>query len=349
MKRLNLTIFFFFALFCWSCYKDDDYLPSHANYEGFLNLSASATTIPADGESSVFLYGELPIDIREDKTSITFTTTKGTFENGQKTITKAATVQVLNGANKRIAKVKLTSAATITQATVEATIGDITQTITIAFTTIDYASLFSLSAAPAQIPADGESYTVLTAEQPLDVKEEYTSVTFSTTKGTFENGQKTITKSSLINLENTVYRRKAIVRLVSSKKVDSADIEASVKGTSKKTTVYFVRAFPESIKLSTTGISISPGFGNSVVLTTTLLRRVGTASQGAPVKLESFDANNAKIGYFINYNEASDENGQTTNRFTLGDQNYRGSIKIVATAVDGENKPIRDSIQLTSL
>jgi hypothetical protein len=349
MKTHITLIAFCFTLALSACYKEKDYLPSNVDYSKFLLLSTSDSIIVADGESTSYITAEIPMEIRDDKASVVFTTNKGTFDNGTKTITKIATIQSINNVNKRIAKIKLTSSTKIEKATIEATVGDISQSLEVSFENINYDNLLLLSTVQSQISADGESSIDIIVDQPLDTKEEYTAISFSTTKGIFENNAKTISKSSVIVWDNGIYKRRAVVRLISSKKVENTDIEAGIKGYIKKTSVSFIKAFPESLKLSTTAISISPGYGNTLTITTTLSRQKGTPSIGNLATLMVSDSNRNSIGYFVNYNNVSDENGTISNKFTLGDLNYHGPLKIIAQSTDTNNQIIKDSIQIVSL
>ncbi len=347
MKHKIIVVVCCILLFI-SCYKESDYQPANIN-TSLITLSAADASIVGDGDAFTYITAELPLETRDDKSSVVFTTNKGTFENTQKTITKTATIQSVGGVNKRIAKVKLISSTKIEKATVEATIGDITKTVDVSFVSINYDALMTITTSGTQIPADGESSLLITVEQPLDTKDDYTSIVFTTSKGSFENGSKTITKPSTIILENSVYKRKSLVKLISSKKVETADIEISVKNTLKKLSIPFLNAFPETLKLSASALILSGGFANLLTVTTTLLRPVGTPSAQNISDLFVFDANKNKIGYFQNYLSSSDETGTIQNKFTLGDYTYKGALKIIAIGTNALGKTITsDTLFITA-
>jgi len=334
MRKKNLAGFLFCLLFS-SCYNEKDYLPTNINPDEVIaGLYASNPVLPADGQSFTYIIAELPVNAVDARSTVTFTTTRGTFDNNNKTIMLAATLVRDNGQNKRIAKVKLVSSSTIEIADVTASIGGTTKVVSVTFTNLALDSFLTVSATSNTIPADGASFTTIIAEQPVNVQGDYNSITFTATAGVFDNGTKIINKSSALVLVNGVYRRIAQVRLTASKLEESAAIEIAIKGTLKAYNVNFKKAYPESIALTLGALSISPGYANSVQINTNLLRGKGTPTVNNEATTIVVDTNNVRRGAFINYNTKSDINGQVINKFTLGTDNYKGKLRVVATAVD---------------
>jgi hypothetical protein len=240
-------------------------------------------------------------------------------------------MQAVDGQNKRIARVKLFSTTKIEKAIVEASIGDVTKSTEIQFSSPNYDTYLQLGTSSPSILADGFTSAQIEVEQPIDTKDDFISITFTTTKGTFENGTKTITKSSLVVKNGDQYTRKAIVQLTSTTQIGDAVVEATIKNTSKKITVKFEKAFPEDIQLTTSALSLAPGFNNSITLTTNILREKGIPSAGHEATLQVFDKNGTEIGSFLNLVTTSDGNGNLSNKFTLGNQSYSGNLTVRAT------------------
>lgn len=343
MKNVRSILGLLLCIMASSCYHEDEYLPTNISADSIITqLSASVYTIPADGQSFTYIMAVLPIDAEDTRSTVTFTTTEGTFDNNTKTITQTANIINDNGTNKRIAKVKLTSSNQIQNAEVTATVFNFTKTITVSFTNLPFDSYLSISSTAADVPADGASYTYVNVDQPVSIISDYSSITFTTTAGLFDNGTKTITKSSSTILVNGIYKRTATVRLTSSKSVEIANVEVAIKGTSKNLSINFVKAFPDSIKLSVSAPSITQGYENSILITLNLIRSIGIPSINNDATISVMDANNVIKKSFVNYNTKSDANGQIINRFTMGNDPYKGILIITASGTDISGKVLSD-------
>ena len=160
---------------------------------GSIVLTASPTSLPADGHSSSAIKAVvnnsagIPVSTG---TSVTFSTQLGTFSNGQQTITMGTidstgvvTVSLIAGTTSGLAEVVCSS-------------GGLTQSVSVSIGTLPIASI-TLAANPGSIPADGASSSTITATV-LDVSgtplhEDSVPVTFTTDLGHFSNGSKIIT------------------------------------------------------------------------------------------------------------------------------------------------------------
>jgi hypothetical protein len=334
--------------FCWlACYKEKAYLPTNVPADSVLvKVTSSDAALPADGLSFTFISAELPLSAVDNRSSVVFTTTRGTFDNNAKTITQAAVLVNDNGTNRRLARVKLIASSNVENADVTATVSNIAKTITVPFVSPAYDTYLTVMPSAGTMPADGASFVYLNVEQPLNVPLDNTSVVFTATSGTFDNGTKTITKSSTVTLVGGIYKRAVQVRFTSSKNLETAHIEVSTKSTLKATSVDFTKAFPESIKLSVGAPSIATGFANSVQVTTALSRLLGMPSVGCDATLAVTDTNNVVRGSFINYVGKSDGSGIVTNKFTLGTDTYKGKLNIIATTQDASGKVLIDKTQI---
>ncbi|MFT3681037.1 MAG: hypothetical protein QM791_12235 [Ferruginibacter sp.] len=339
MKRFLLSLIIC-GIFT-KCYKDNDYMPVNVNAgEVIVSLTALPDNIPADGQSFTYIIAELPLNAIDSKSNVVFTTTKGSFDNNTKTITQLATLINDNGVNRRIAKVKLTGTVQIDTAEVFAVTGNVTKSIKVIFSNLAYDNFLTVTADAPSVPADGASSTFINVEQPLNIPAEYSTVTFTTTNGTFDNGTKTITKSTSTILLNGTYKRLAQVRLTAGKIEETVVVEVAIKGTLKTVPVNFEKAYPEDVKIVIATPYITSGIENSLQITTNLIRQIGIPTIGNEASLRVVDADNAERGGFINYSNKSDASGSIVNKFTLGTDSYRGVLRIIAESKDASGKQL---------
>ena len=153
---------------------------------GSIVLSANPETIPADGVSS----STITVTIRDSAsapvpkgTSVTLTTTLGTFLNSGSSYT------AITPNETGVVSVPLKAGFTGGSAVVTASSHSVTQSIVVPFTTSIVASI-NLLASPETIPADGFSSSIITAtikDGASGPAPTGTSITFTTTLGTFPN------------------------------------------------------------------------------------------------------------------------------------------------------------------
>ena len=155
-----------------------------------IELTADPTTIPADNLTPSTITATLFDDKGETVqagVAVTFATTLGVFSNGLATITAYT-----NG--NGVATAVIYSGSAIGTAQISAGANGVTRYVSVTFTGVGPPAYISLSANPNWIPADGYSFTAITAVlldlsgQPVAAG---TAVTFSTTLGVFTNGQST--------------------------------------------------------------------------------------------------------------------------------------------------------------
>ena len=155
-------------------------------------LTANPASIPADGSSSSLITATIKdssgIAVPAG-TSVTFITDLGTFSGGGTGVT--VTTPDATG----VVSVSLISSTTAGLATVTATSGGVSQSISVGFTDGSVGTI-TLSAKPDTIPADGSSSSTITAVvtdtagSPVAIG---TRVTFTTSLGTFLGGVTTFT------------------------------------------------------------------------------------------------------------------------------------------------------------
>ena len=251
---------------------------SQSAYVGFggapvaIALTANPTSIWADGVSSSAIEATLTDGTGQPVTpgiQVTFTTTLGTFKNGSQTYTVAT--QDTTGK----ISASLVAGITLGNALVKATANGVTQSVYVTFTDKG-GNPFSiaLGADPTSIPADGSSSSIITATlkdrlgNPINPG---TSVTFSTSLGTFTNGAKTITATTP---DSTGIVR---VSLIAGTTAGSAEVTATATGVTQTIYVTFGGAVG-SITLTANPTSIPADGSSSSTITATL-----TDAAGQPV------------------------------------------------------------------
>ena len=167
---------------------------------GSIELTASPTSIPADGSSStikavVMNSQNLPVP---NGTAVTFTILNGspsdvTFSNGEITITLGTTT--VDGTLSGVVITSLISGTTSGTARVQALSNGVTQTVSISIGLLPIAAI-NLKADPTSIPADDSSSSTITATC-VDVtgnlfNQNGTVLKFTTSIGKFSNGQKQV-------------------------------------------------------------------------------------------------------------------------------------------------------------
>lgn len=128
----NLISIILIVSFLSSCYKAEDYLLSNID-NGFVILSTKNTSIPADGASSTEVYVELPYNTKKELNKVLIKTSNGKFENDRQEIDAIVSKVVIDGTDKKIAKVKLIASQSDGLVTVEAKISEITKSMDMLF------------------------------------------------------------------------------------------------------------------------------------------------------------------------------------------------------------------------
>ena len=153
---------------------------------GSVTVTAGSTSIVADGSSSTVITATVKDpsgNTIEDGTTVNFTTTAGTLS--------AASATTTNG----VATVTLTSSTHLGTATVRATCGGVSNTVSVAFVS-DVPNQVTVSATPSNLTADGTSTSTIRVVV-LDANDnpvaDGTQLTFSVDYGTLSNLSATTT------------------------------------------------------------------------------------------------------------------------------------------------------------
>ncbi|MCX5850754.1 MAG: hypothetical protein NT072_01665 [Deltaproteobacteria bacterium] len=280
-------------------------------------LAADPTSIPADGGSSTkitaMMLGGTGTAVAKG-TSVTFTTTLGTFANG------LATYQVATEDDTGTVVVSLIAGLVQGSAAVTAESSGVKQKILITLTGAGGTSSITLVADPLSIPADG------TSSSDINTKLYYatnvpvgsgTVVSFSTTLGTFPNGKTTYQAAtdsfSEVNLS-----------LTSGKVPGTATVTVDALGVTQTILIIFTPTggTTASIGLEAKPLSIPADGSSSTAITATLLDGIGAA-----VGIGTYVTFTTDLGTF--------SNGTATFTVATSDDTSKVTVSLIAGTVTG--------------
>lgn len=260
------------AALALACHRPDSYLPSEIVV---VTVVATPTTIPADGVATTTIRAAIDRDADRDQRTVTFRTTAGSFLPLSDERPREATVTA-NGLG--VATIELKSEFGKSSALVEATIGGTTASVRVTFTQPAAADVFALAAALPNLPADGFSETVVSAQlRRSGLTDTERRVQFQTTAGSLRalgrvEGSPTGTSVTAIADTDGLAR----VALISSQQTGSARVTATALGFSQQVEVSFVPAQPADT------ITVSTAPANQVADNDSLVTVHATIAAGIP-------------------------------------------------------------------
>ncbi|MCP9748603.1 hypothetical protein [Lacihabitans sp. CS3-21] len=138
-----------------------------------------------------------------------------------------------------------------------------------------------------------------------------------------------------------------------SKRVKSTKIKAIISvyesEISKEQSVTFKQAFCESIDVTSSSLTIVPDSSfTEIILSTKLVRNFGLVSTGTVAKTRIVDINGVKRGILIDNNFKTDSLGIITNRFTMGNDSFKGHLYAISESVDENNNIKKDTLVIYS-
>ena len=238
---------------------------------GAMTLSASPTSMPADGVSSSAIRASVTDTSGTSMpqgTAVIFTTSLGQFSNGG----TSQTVSTTDSSGS--VTVSLISATTSGFAQVTATSGGVTQRTIVSFEAEDAPAVvgaMTLSASPTSMPADGVSSSAISAsvtDTSGTSMPQGTAVIFTTSLGQFSNGGTSQTVST------TDSSGSVTVSLISATTSGFAQVTATSGGVTQRTIVSFeaedVPAEVGSMTLSASSPSIPADGISSTAITVTV-------------------------------------------------------------------------------
>jgi hypothetical protein len=317
------------ALAACNRYNPNDYSPTAPGTANALVLSASATSIPADGFSVAMITAQIDPASAPDRRTIVFNTTAGTFVGATDNSGRRATVTADSAGR---ASVQLKSEQVIETVTVDASVSVSGQVVVdkrldVSFVAPGPSYLLRISTSAPSGVADGATPVHVFADIASGLPANQRTVTFTTTLGSFaDSGGKT-------TLATADASNRATVDLVSTA-AGQARLTATVAATSASTSVGFSPALPDSIIVSPDKPAIKASLDDSTLVTATLLRNPGSGNvtTGTVVNYRVIDPASGKdLGFIIRSVTPSNDAHVSQATVIAGNTAFRGLATIQAT------------------
>ena len=167
--------------------------------------------------------------------------------------------------------------------------------------------LVDFTRSSSTVPADGESFVVLTARVPRESRRAPSSVTFITDAGTFVGSQK---QEFVAPVDSTGL---AVVQLKSPVDPTLATVRAFAGQSALVDTIRFIRTYPDTILVDVSKLSMLNT--ETMSISARVRTATGTApSKGAQVRFQVFDVEDMPIG-LLGAPTLTDANGIATVSF----------------------------------
>jgi len=325
-----------------ACYDKSDYSPTASNADKIVVLTAAngATSLPADGFSRLRLEALLVGEPAFDKRTVVFSTSNGTLDGGTPGENCSGCRKVAADASGR-AVIDLVSSQRMGTAVVTASpegAPGVTASLAIRFGPAQPDDTLQFVTAPDRAPADGASLSTFTVGISPALPPGARNVTFQTTAGTFAPAgaasvQVAADAGGLASAD-----------LVSPRQITTARVTATVNGVSRETSIRFERALPNVITAAVDNPIAQAAASTKIHVTATLLRNVGTVTDGTVVTFRAAREDGTAVGLFTNVTTTM--NGMASADFlpntttpgtvtiTVGaqDTGVTGSVQVVLTA-----------------
>jgi len=295
----------------------EDPLPSS------LDLSSEASSLPADGISTLAITAKIPPGTVTPTRKAKFRTSSGSFAGAA---TGATEIEVSFEPDGRAVAI-LRSSTTPGPVIVSAQVVEGTNVLTavkqmqLEFVVPDAEGL-RFTQAPGRAPADGASTSRFTVQVPASQPLNDRTVTFATTLGSFDGVS---LKTTMINAGAD---GEATVLLYSPSDDGQGVLSASLSTLFRiETLVRFEPAPAESILVE---FPAQVPINKTAAVKATLVRRTGTPTNGTVVTFEAFDQTRASFGSF--HNVTLSTNGVATAEFRPGGTGTLGPCRIKVTA-----------------
>lgn len=277
-------------------------------------FTLAADSAAADTVTTILVRAVIPRSSSVSPRSVTFRTTLGRFDDDDSVTVEA------DSAGVATALLRAPTAPGL--ALVTASAGNTVLQNTVRFYRAP-PDLVSLTLGADSLQADGSSTMLVRAAVRRGTARTPDSVTFSASSGTFgDNADQLTVRVDSSGTATALLRAPANPTL--------AVVRAAAGNASLDAVVRFVHALPDTVVLSADSFRISAGAGSTLEIDAMLRRSVGTVSPGATVHFAAFRQDGTAIGWFAG-ETASDTTGLVTAKFTPGETDYRGPVRIVAT------------------
>jgi adhesin/invasin len=261
-----------------ACHRPDAYLLA-PQADAVLNVTLSATTLPADGISRASITAQLDPATDADKRTVTFTTTAGTLIADGKEA-QSITTQADTGGK---AVVELRSSTTPATARLDVTVATITRTESITFQQLTREQVFGVTVSATSIPADSLSTSVITVDLKRLGTLPQRAVKFETSLGTFISTGQTNSRSVTLTADST---GKAVAQLQSENVPGTARVRVTALDFSYEFEVAITQLAWQDVFDVSIGRAAIPADGFSTSVVTVTLKKAGTVAQRA-VKFET--------------------------------------------------------------
>ncbi len=328
-RRFFLLLALLLALFLAACYDKSDYSPTSTLVDRVIVLSAAdgATSLPADGFSRLRIEARLQGDPDFAKRTVVFSTSNGTLAGGTPG-TNCNGCQTVPADGSGRATIDLVSSQQVGTAVVRAWPMDapgITATLPISFGAAQPDQTLQFVAAPDRAPADGATVSTFTVGISPSLPAASRTVTFQTTAGTFAPGNMASVQVSADAGGN------ASADLVSPRQITTGRVTATVNGVTREASIRFERALPNVITATVDTPIATAATSTKIRVTATLLRNVGTVSDGTVVTFEAEREDGTPVGLFTNITTTT--NGTASADF-LPNTTQAGTVTITVGAQD---------------
>jgi|GEM_PF-4451291 len=296
-------------------------------------------TLPADGLSTLRLLASVPSGLSEEGRSIRFSTTGGTLLG---TLSNGMLIQPLDAQGRATAKLR--SSRVPGPVTVSAQLLDGQDPVSVAtrlevtFVPGDETRLLSFTEAPGTAPADGATASEFAVRVGEQFAGDLRKVLFTTTGGSFSLDASSQSKEVEAGTDRT-----ARIFLYSPTKAGPALVTASLSGFQTDTRIDFRSAPADEILVTLESLTIAQD--GTLEVTATLLRRIGTPTEGTLVEFDALDSSGASFGIFRNI-QRSRADGTASAVFDPDGEGTPGSAVIIVTA-DGSSAEGRANFELT--
>ena len=167
----------------------------------------------------------------------------------------------------------------------------------------------------------------------------------------FKRINETISKNIELAQENVLQKKRASI-LIKHNEEDSLKVKATISVNniliSKETYINFSKAYLNSITITSSTLTIIPNSFNEIDITTELIRDSGVVSLNSVVETVVKDTLGKVRGIFNNYKNKSNEEGKVLNKYTLGNDDYKGRLFVISTSLDSNNEVKSDTLTIYS-
>jgi hypothetical protein len=316
------------ALLAGCKYDHDNYKTPTDPGQQYLQATATASSLPADGISTVNLSARISADAT--LRTIKFTASLGTLVGG----TGSPSSLQVTADSDGVARVVLRSSkdlgtCLITVEVVTATIA--AQTIQVAFVAPDPGSILRFVSVPGNVLADGTTATPITLAVAAGLPSgDARKVTLTTALGSFSP---TAAMPSL-DVTPSPADNTATVLLYSPQQAGLSTLSAEVSGTQRTTIISFDRALPDAIRVDLDKLTVPNTTDASVNVAAYLTRRTGKVSLDTRVSFEAL-ANGVSVGRFVSQDNLSDADGTVTAVFSPAGAVTPGPVTIKVSVEGG--------------